>query len=65
MADKLHIIDGILALNPTAGKDWLERFDLPALRRYHHHLEHALEPRGSFWFRDAETPAVVTRAPAA
>ena len=31
------------------------------------HLQHALEPRGrdSVWLRDAETPAIVTRAPSA
>jgi hypothetical protein len=67
MPSKAQLIDGILQLNPSASKDWLDLFDVAALRRYLDHLQHALEPRGgqSVWLRDAETPAVVTRRPAA
>ncbi len=67
MHTKAQLIDGILQLNPTARHDWLDRFDTAALHRYLNHLLHAYEPRGrdSFWIRDAETTAVVTRRPAA
>jgi hypothetical protein len=64
---KSGLIDGIIRINPTARADWLERFDRKALDRYLEHLLHALEPRGraSFWVRDGETTAIVTRAAAA
>jgi hypothetical protein len=61
------LIDRILTLNPSADPRWLNAFDPAALHRYHDHLQQALEPRGldSYWLRDGETPAIVTRAPAA
>ena len=67
MLSKAQIIDGIQHINGSARHEWLELFDTTALRRYLDHLYHALEPRGgdSFWIRDGETPAIVTRAPAA
>jgi hypothetical protein len=67
MESKSQVIDSILQLNPSAKQEWLERFDVSALRRYLDHLQLALEPRGrdSVWQRDGETPAVVTRRPAA
>ena len=63
MQTKATLIDGILHLNPTARAEWLDHFDPPALERYLDHLQHAIEPRGrtSFWIRDAESTAVVTR----
>ena len=66
MLSKAQLIDGILSLNPSATSDWLARFEVPALTRYLNHLDFAREPRGrgSFWFRDAETSASMTRAPA-
>ena len=60
---KAHIIDGILQLNRSARRDWLDTFAKPALRRYLDHLEVTLEPRGTIWTRQGETPAVVTREP--
>ena len=67
MDRKPQLIDGILRINPTTNQEWLERFEAPALSRYLDHLQHALEPRGreSYWLRTGETPAVVTRRPAA
>jgi len=67
MLSKPQIISSIQQINQSARHDWLDRFDAMALRRYLDHLQHALEPRGgeSFWIRDGETHAVVTRAPAA
>ncbi len=63
MISKAHIIDGILQLNRSARRDWLNCFAKPALRRYLDHLEVTLEPRGSVWIRHPQTPAVVTRDP--
>ncbi len=67
MQTKAQLIDGILQINHSAKQEWLDLFDERALLRYLDHLQHAQEPRGrdSYWLRDAETPAVVTRAPAA
>jgi hypothetical protein len=67
MSSKSQLMDSIMQLNPTAKPEWLDGFDVPALQRYLDHLQHALEPRGrdSCWIRDAETPAIVTRKPAA
>jgi len=67
MQSKAQLIDSILQLNGSAKQEWLDLFDVSALQRYLDHLQHALEPRGadSFWLRDAETPAIVTRKPAA
>ena len=67
MQSKAQVIDRILQINPSARQEWLDLFEVSALRRYLDHLEFALEPRGpdSVWLRDGETPAVVTRAPAA
>jgi hypothetical protein len=67
MTSKAQLIASIMEINPSASQAWLARFDVSALRRYLDHLQHALEPRGrsSIWIRDGETPAVVTRRPAA
>jgi hypothetical protein len=67
MQSKTLLIESIVGINPSAGIEWLAAFEEPALRRYLAHLEHALKPRDghSYWLRDAETTAVVTRAPAA
>ncbi len=67
MPTKVHLIDHILQINPSARPQWLDLFDASALRRYLDHLHHAIEPRGgeSYWIRNAETPAIVTRRPAA
>ncbi len=67
MHSKAQLIDSILQINRSAKPEWLDLFNVPALHRYLDHLQHAQEPRGrdSYWLRDAETPAVVTRKPAA
>jgi len=66
MLSKPQIIDAISRLNPTAPIHWLAGFDHISLRRYYEHLLITLEPRGSRgWIRTNETPAVVTRRPAA
>ena len=67
MLDKTQVIQGIQQINRSAKKDWLISFDLSALNRYLDHLQRTLEPRGghSVWVRTPETPAIVTRDPAA
>jgi hypothetical protein len=66
MLTKNQVIDAICRLNPTAPIDWLSSFDLSALRRYYEHLLITLEPRGTRgWVRMSDTPAVITRRPAA
>jgi hypothetical protein len=66
MISKTQIIDAIQQINQSARRDWLDMFASSALRRYLDRLELTLEPRGrdSFWTRQNETPAVVTRSPA-
>jgi len=63
MHRKAQLIDEIIEINRSAEPGWLARFDVAALSRYLEHLRQSLEPRGgrSFWQRDGETPAVVTR----
>ena len=66
MLTKNQVIDAICRLNPTAPIHWLARFELHDLRHYYEHLLITLEPRGSRgWIRQNETPAIVTRKPAA
>jgi hypothetical protein len=66
MLSKNQVIDAISRLNPSASIQWLAAFELTALRRYYEHLLITLEPRGSRgWVRTDESPAVVTRKPAA
>ncbi|MDP6602258.1 MAG: hypothetical protein QGH76_08180 [Phycisphaerales bacterium] len=66
MLSKSQVIDAIRRLNPTASMSWLAAFDLRALRSYYEHLLLTLEPRGSRgWIRPGDTPAIVTRRPAA
>ncbi len=63
MPTKAQLIDDIVSLNPSAHSAWLDYFEPEALVRYLDHLRYARVPRGprSFWLRDAETTAVVTR----
>ncbi|MCZ6445098.1 MAG: hypothetical protein ACE10B_09810 [Phycisphaerales bacterium] len=65
MISKSQIIDAIQQVNQSARSDWLDIFDISALRRYLDHLQLTLEPRGrgSIWIRQGDTPAVVTREP--
>ena len=65
MLTKQQIIDGIQQINRSAQRDWLNVFDINALRRYLDHLQRTLEPRGgqSIWIRPGDTPAIVTKHP--
>lgn len=66
MMSKNQIIENIQQINRSARQEWLNLFDISALRRYLDHLQRTLEPRGghSVWVRTNETAAVVTRRPA-
>lgn len=61
-----HLIDGIIAINPTATVAFLNRFPDAALRGYLDHLLSAQEPRGrsAAWVRPGDSPAIVVREPA-
>ncbi len=65
MIKKHQIIDAIQQVNRSARHDFLQMFGTSALRRYLDRLDLTLEPRGrgSFWIRQGETPAIVTRQP--
>lgn len=65
MLSKTQIIEGIQQINQSARQEWLDLFDLSALKRYLDHLTFGLEPRGrtSCWVRDGDTPAILTRQP--
>ena len=65
MLEKTQIIERIQHLNRSARREWLDLFDVSALRRYFDHLQWSLEPRGqdSIWIREGETPAIMTRQP--
>ncbi|MDP7006526.1 MAG: hypothetical protein QF718_09995 [Phycisphaerales bacterium] len=66
MLTKNQVIEAISRINPTASIHWLASFDLTSLRRYYEHLLLTLEPRGSRgWIRTNDSPAIVTRQPAA
>jgi len=58
------LIETIQEHNPTAGQEFLMRFDEAALHRYLTHLQHLASPRraSAGWVRTFETPAVVGRA---
>jgi len=60
-----HLIDGIIAINPTATVTFLTRFPDAALRGYLDHLLSAQEPRGrtASWVRPGDSPAIVVREP--
>ncbi|MEM7228829.1 MAG: hypothetical protein AAF432_08445 [Planctomycetota bacterium] len=65
MLTKTQVIARIQTLNATADGTWLDQFSSDALRQYLAHLEVAREPRGSVWRRSGDSPAVMTRRPAA
>jgi hypothetical protein len=64
--NKPQAIDAIIRINRTATREFLERFEVPALYRYLNHLQLTQEPRGphSRWQREPHSPAIVTREPA-
>lgn len=65
MLNKTQLIDGIVELNQTARRDWLDLFDVSSLKRYFDHLRWTLGPRSgkNVWLRPDETPAMLTRTP--
>ncbi len=66
MLSKDHLIDQILALNPSAEPEWLGQFRADALDSYLQHLRFMQEPRRrSRWVRPGDTPAIVTAPPIA
>jgi len=67
MGTKAQLIDAIQQINRSAPREFLDLFDLDALRHYYEHLQRTVEPRGghSTWTRLGDTPAIVTRQPAA
>ncbi len=61
-----QMIDRIIALNPSATSDFLERFRPNHLAAYLDHLVATREPRGrsnARWVRRGDTPGIVTRTP--
>jgi hypothetical protein len=65
MLSKTQLIELIQQFNRSARREWLDLFDTIALRRYLEHLQWSFQPRGrdSFWIRQGETPAALTRQP--
>ena len=63
MLDKARVIEHIRTLNRTARREWLETFDLGALRQYLDHLQQSMAPRtaATRWTRRGDTAAAVTR----
>jgi len=63
MLNKSQLISAIQQINRTARADWLESFDISALRNYLNNLQRTLEPRGigSRWTRLGDTPPIVAR----
>lgn len=46
---KTQMVDAILQVNASAGREWLMRFDFNALHGYFLRLNHACSPRGTAW----------------
>ncbi len=65
MLNKTQTNVAIQEINRSVSSDWLDVFDVSALRHYLDHLQQTIQPRGgeSVWIRTGETPAVVTRRP--
>lgn len=63
MLNKNQLISSIQEINLSARADWLELFDISALRNYLNNLQRTLEPRGaeSGWIRLGDTPPIVGR----
>ncbi|MBL8764918.1 MAG: hypothetical protein JNM07_11675 [Phycisphaerae bacterium] len=60
---RTQLMDRIITINPTASRDFLDRFADRALATYLEHLETLEVPRGSTarWVRPGDTPAAVSR----
>ena len=61
MLNKSQLIGSIQEINRSVKADWLEMFDISALRNYLNNLQHTLEPRGrdSHWTRLGDTPPFI------
>ncbi len=60
---RVHLVERILELNPTATPEFLSRFNLPLLEEYLEHLTLTQSRgRGSGWIRKDGAPAIVMRA---
>ncbi|CAG0999946.1 hypothetical protein PHYC_02808 [Phycisphaerales bacterium] len=61
---RAQLVERIMELNPTAGREFLARFTGPALGEYLDHLTLTVEPRGkaSVWVRRSGPPAIITRS---
>lgn len=62
--NRVHLIEQILELNPSASMDFLGRFSDHALADYRDHLTAVQSPRGrgAVWVRPPHLPAIVVRA---
>ncbi len=59
--DRDRLLGNILDLNPTAQREFLDRFSDQSLRRYLNHLSLTHGPRGGVWVRESKSPAIVQR----
>lgn len=60
MISKQALIETIREQNPTAGTEFLTRFDVTALENYLSHLSFRTTPRSAdgAWVRTPQTPAI-------
>ncbi len=60
---RVHLLEQILELNPSASMEFLGRFSDHALADYRDHLTAVQSPRGrnAVWVRPAHLPAIVVR----
>lgn len=63
MLTKNQLINSIQEINRSVRSDWLELFDISALRMYLNNLQRTLEPRGgdSRWLRTQGTSPFIVR----
>ena len=59
--DRLGLAQRIMALNPTASREYLGSFTVRSLAMYLAHLESAGAPRGARWERPCDSPAIIGR----
>ncbi|MFG0241565.1 MAG: hypothetical protein ACF8R9_02140 [Phycisphaerales bacterium JB054] len=59
--DRLGLVQRIMALNPTASREYLGSFTDRSLSMYLAHLESAGAPRGARWERPCDSPAIIGR----
>lgn len=59
--ERLGLVQRIMALNPTASREYLGSFTDRSLSMYLAHLESAGAPRGARWERPCDSPAIIGR----